>query len=122
MSVRKGNGYEVELAKYLTDNLGIPVNRSPLSGGGFGDIQMADLYGTPDVWVEAKRTEKASVYSAMEQAERGIKARQCPDAPVVITRKNNVDTKDSLVIMRLDDWKDIYRAYLILTGEVKHEQ
>lgn len=122
MSVRKGNGYEVELAKYLTDHLGISVSRSPLSGGGFGDIQMADLYGTPDIWVEAKRTEKASVYAAIEQAERGIKARQSPDVPVVITRKNNVHTKDSLVVMRLDDWKDLYHAYLTLTGDVKHDK
>ena len=118
MSIRKGNGYEVELAKYLSNKLGITVSRSPLSGGGFNDIQMADLYGTPHIWVEAKRTEKASVYNAMEQAERGIKARQCPDSPVVITRKNHINTEDSLVVMRMDDWVDLYSAFLKLTGDI----
>ena len=119
MSTRKGNAYETELSKYLSDNLKIDVSRTPLSGGGFPDIQMADLIGTPDIWVEAKRTERADVYKSIAQAERGIEARQCPDAPVVITRKNNVHTRDSLVVMRLDDWVDLYRAYLTVTGVIK---
>lgn len=118
MSTRKGNAYEVELAQFLTEKLSIPVARSPLSGGGLNDIQMADLIGTPEVWVEAKRTETASVYRAMEQAERGISARQSPDVPVVITRKNRMTTEKSLVVMRLDDWVDLYRAYLMHTGVI----
>ena len=118
MSTRKGNTYEVELAQYLTEKLTIPVARSPLSGGGLNDVQMADLIGTPEVWVEAKRTERVSVYSAIEQAERGITARQSPDVPVVITRKNRMATEKSLVTMRLDDWVDLYRAYLMHTGVI----
>ena len=66
MSTRKGNAYETELSKYLSDNLKIDVSRTPLSGGGFSDIQMADLIGTPDIWVEAKRTERADVYKSIE--------------------------------------------------------
>lgn len=120
MSTRKGNSYEVELAEYLTKSLEINVTRTPLSGGGFNDVQMADLVGTPDIWVEAKRTQRANVYGAMEQAERGIEARNCPDSPVVITRKDHVHTRDSLVVMRLDDWVDLYRAYLTLTGVTKN--
>ncbi len=120
MSTAKGNGYENELAQYLSEKTGIYVSRSPLSGGGLKDVQMADLYGTPEIWVEAKRTERANVYAAMEQAERGIAARDNDDAPVVITRKNNVPTGKSLVVMRLDDWTVLYRAYLIWSG-VLHE-
>jgi len=119
MSSRKGNDYETELSKFLSATLGIDVSRTPLSGGGFSDVQMADLIGTPDIWVEAKRTQRADVYRAMQQAEEGIAARSCPDAAVVITRKNNVPTKNSLVVMRLDDWVDLYRAYLTLTGVIK---
>ena len=122
MSTRKGNVYEVELANYLSNNLKISVARSPLSGGGLNDVQMADLIGTPEVWVEAKRTEKANIYQAMEQAERGIAARQSPDVPVVITRKNRIPTDKSLVVMRLDDWVDLYRAYLMHTGVINGQQ
>lgn len=120
MSARKGNEFENELAAYLSGELdGLKVSRTPMSGGGFTDIQMPDVYGTPDVWVEAKRTERLAVYPAMSQAEAGIAERQAPDMPVVISRKNRMATEDSLVVMRLKDWTALYKTHLEQSGHLK---
>jgi len=116
-SKRKGDGYERELAKWLNHWLfgdEPQVQRAPLSGGGSNPFGggLPDLNGTPFVWVEAKRTEKFSPYAAMEQAERGIEKSRSPDIPVVISRKNRMDTSESLVVMRLGDWLPLYKTFL----------
>ena len=114
---RKGDGYERELAKWLNHWLfgdKPQVQRAPLSGGGanlFGG-GLPDLNGTPFVWVEAKRTEKFSPYAALEQAEAGIEKSNSSDIPVVVSRKNRMDTSESLVVMRLGDWLPMYKAFL----------
>ena len=112
MSQRKGNQYESELAAYLAKDLSLVIARTPLSGGGLGDLQMADLYGTPDLWVEAKRTERLAIYPALSQAEKGIAARDNQDMPAVMSRKNRMATDESIVTMRLKDWIKLYKAYL----------
>ncbi len=114
---RKGDGYERELAKWLDYWLfgsSGHVQRAPLSGGGsnaFGG-GLPDLNGTPFMWVEAKRTEKFSPYAAMEQAEKGIEKSRSRDIPVVLTRRNRMDTSESLVVMRLGDWLPLYKSFL----------
>jgi|TARA_B100000315_G_scaffold197100_1_gene188420 hypothetical protein len=122
-SKRKGDGFEREIAEYLNARL-FPgtrrARRAPLSGGGasFG-VQnsdsgggSADILGAPDVWIEAKRTERFTPYAAMEQAERGIKGQEAPEIPVVINRRNRVSTGDALVVMRFDGWLELYEAFL----------
>ena len=119
---RKGDGYERELAKYLDQKLfGTTgqISRMPLSGGGshLGGGGRADLLGTPTVWVEAKRTEKFSPYAAMAQAENGLAASKTKgEVPVVISRKNNMPTADSLVVMKLSDWIELYSEWLNACG------
>ena len=113
----KGDNYERELALYFNEKLfgGLPVvYRAPLSGGGrnLNGGGQADLTGTPDVWIEAKRTEKFRVHEALSQAERGIKNSSSPDIPVVINRRNQMKTGESVVVMRLDDWLDMYRKVI----------
>lgn len=112
----KGDAYERELAAYLSDALGLQIRRSPLSGGGTSDAQMADLEGVPDLWVEAKRTERFEPRKALEQCATGKARRHCPDLPVVINRRNREATGDSLVVMKLDDWLKLYKAYLVVEG------
>lgn len=114
---RKGDGYEREIARWLDEALfggEQKIFRMPLSGGGahIGGGGRADIIGTPDVWVEAKRTERCQPYAAMEQAERGIKAAKSNEMPVVITRRNRVSTEDSLVMMRMKDWVNLYQTYI----------
>ena len=57
----------------------------------------------------------------MEQAERGIAGFGSPEKPVVIQRRNNMTTAESLVVMRLEDWAVLYEAYLDSLGiHVRH--
>lgn len=114
---RKGDGYERELAKWLDARLfgsQGKITRAPLSGGGsyITGGGRADLIGTPDLWIEAKRTERFVPYAAMAQAETGIHKSDTPEMPVVIQRRNQMKTQDSLVVMRLNDFAFIYEGYL----------
>ena len=118
----KGDGYERELAKYLDDIIfgeeHPKILRAPLSAGGrsFAGGGSADVNGTPDIWLEAKRTEKFAPYSSMDQAEKGIAAKRSCEMPTVFNRKNRMSTEESLVVMRLQDWIKLYRAYLQVKG------
>lgn len=110
---QKGSMYERELAAYFNDCLLLdpPVKRALLSGGGVA-TGGADLVNTPFIHVEAKRTERFQPYKAMEQAEEAIKKSGEEDImPVVINRKNGVKIEDSLVVMRLEDWINLYFTY-----------
>ena len=107
----KGSDYERELAAYLNTALGTTARRALLSGGGRNDGG-ADLEGTPEIHVEAKRTETFAPYAAMEQAEFAISKAREPAIPVVNQRRNNMKTGRSMVVMRMDDWLKFYAAYL----------
>jgi hypothetical protein len=120
---RKGDKYELEVAKYLNDMLHGGRNvawRTPLSGGGassaFGHGGWADLTGVPGIWAECKRTERLKLDDAIRQATRSIRGKNSPDRMAIISRKSNVDISDSLVIMRLHEWLDLYRAFLHSIG------
>jgi Holliday junction resolvase len=116
---RKGSKYENELAKYFREQAGVPAFRSPLSGGGFGHDPMADILGTPGLHIEAKRTERPQILPALEQAEAALSRSYSGDAPIVITRKNNVPTGQSLCVMRLEDFIKLYKVFLLHTGYIK---
>ena len=117
-SQRKGSCYERELAKYFNNNTSLAnVGRAPLSGG--GNVQMsggADLLGTPDLFVEAKRVEKLNFLDAMRQAERNINQTNSPEMPIVINRRNQMTTGQSLCLMRLDDFLKMYQVWLDARG------
>lgn len=117
---QKGDTYEREVAAYLSKNLGLMVSRAPLSGGGrsFMGAGSADLTGIPDFWVEAKRTERFRPYEALEQAERGVEAAKSIDTPIVVSRRNRMDVGQSLVVMRLEDFWPLLKAYLHYLGYV----
>lgn len=116
----KGDLYERELAAYISEQTGITAGRAPLSGGGkVGLAGGADLIGTPGLFVEAKRVERLSFREALSQAELNIKKTRSPEAPIVITRRNRESTGDSLVVMRLDSFLEIYRSHLLASGYVR---
>lgn len=114
----KGDGYERELAAYLNDQLFAgreQVFRTPLSGGGMHVSRgAADLTGTPDLHVEAKRVERLNIRTALAQAERN--AAGTPDTPIVVNRRNREKTGESLVTLRLDEFLKLYAAYLTVAG------
>lgn len=115
----KGDAFERELADHMNQALypNHPVRqiyRTPLSGSfsvhkGVGS---ADLTGTPMLWVEAKRVEKLNFHDAIAQAERGSNACGRVDMPVVVNRRNQQSTEDSLVVLRLKDFMKMYHAFL----------
>ncbi len=116
---QKGDAYERELASYINDATGLQSFRAPLSGGGkVGMVGGADLLGTPDVFVEAKRVERLNFHDAMRQAETNIDKTKSDASPIVINRKSRMKTGDSLCLLRLDDLLKFYRSYLKEKGHV----
>lgn len=116
----KGDNYERQISKYINFHTGLESSRAPLSGGGAQFLVgkdrtgSADIIGVPYVWPECKRTERFSVYEAMAQAMRGVAAKKTGEFPTVFTRRNFMDTENSLVVMLLKDWIKLYKAYLQL--------
>ena len=113
---RKGDKYEVDLAKWFNENIFKEerCQRAPLSGGGKIGFQAggADILGTPFVFIEAKRVERLNFRDGMAQAERNMTATRSPEWPVVVTRRNQEKLDDSYVMMRLKDWREMYEALL----------
>ena len=113
---RKGDGYERELAKYFNKKIfdgENKVQRMPLSGGGaVKSSGGSDLKNTPHIYVEAKRTEKFKIHESMKQVIDNIETSKSKSMPVVITRRNRESTGDSLCILKLDDFIELYRILI----------
>ena len=119
----KGNKYETELAAYINEHTGLSSFRTPLSGGGFTWLpQLADLMGTPELHIEAKRTERPQILKALEQAEEAISKTSADETPIVITRKNLMPIEKSLCVMRLEDFVQLYGSYLQREGHTKENK
>lgn len=110
---RKGSKFENELAAYFNEVCGIDCHRTPLSGGGRGEA-LPDLTGTPGLAIEAKRVERLSVDTWMQQARKNCGL----DRPVVINRKSRQPTHDSYVVLYLQDFADLYSGWLAHHGYV----
>lgn len=115
----KGDKYERELGKYFNEVLGIETaHRAPLSGGGFvgNMVGGADVIGVPDLFIEAKRVERLNFMDAVRQAESNRDKTNSPEVPIVINRRNQMTTGQSLCVLRLDDFIKFYKVYLETTG------
>ena len=115
----KGDRYERELRQYFNDTLEIDTaHRAPLSGGGFvgNMVGGADVIGVPDLFIEAKRVERLNFMEAVRQAEGNRDKTNSPEVPIVINRRNQMKTGQSLCVLRLDDFMKFYKAYLETTG------
>lgn len=116
----KGDKFERELAAHINDKTGLSCFRAPLSGGGkVGMAGGADILGTPDLFIEAKRVERLNFHAALRQAERNIVETRSASCPIVITRKSRMTTGESLALLRLDDFLKYYLAYLRMEGLTK---
>lgn len=106
MARRKGQTGELELAHLLRDH-GFPdVRRTSQYCGKSGDA--SDLVGLPGIHIESKRTERLSLYEAMGQARRDAAASGKGSFPAVFHRRSK---QPWLVVMDLEDWCEMYRAY-----------
>ena len=68
-----------------------------------GKTGQADVEGLPGIHIEVKRTERLSIYDAMEQSSGDGRT---GEVPIVMHRK---DRKDWVVIMRADDFMEMYK-------------
>ncbi len=103
-SRRKGAEGERSAARALSDVLGVPARR----GQQYSGVEGKDVVlGIPGIHVEDKRTEKLSLYPAMQQAIRDAR----PDeVPIVLHRRNG---KQWLAVLNLTD---LMRLARVLTG------
>ncbi len=99
-SKRKGKRGELELAKVLKE-YGYNCRRGQQYSGIGGD----DVVGLNGIHIECKRVEKLNVYEAMKQAVRDANN---DEKPTVFWRRN---MESWLVIMRLEDWIELYREW-----------
>jgi Holliday junction resolvase len=110
-SKRKGKTGELEFARLCREH-GYNVRR----GQQYSGIEGQDVVGLPGVHVEVKRRERLDIYDAVGQATRDAESRGMGELPVVAWRRNNCGW---LVIMRAEDWFELYREYhsdLMLKG------
>lgn len=118
-SKRKGKVGELELARKLRE-LGYDTRRSVQYNGKEEEGQ-ADLLGLPGIHIECKRTEKLSLYDAVNQAKRDSEGKE--EIPVVFHRKNHCEW---VAILPLEDFIKIYREYasgiLLNEGETNENQ
>lgn len=102
-SRQKGVAGERELARKLRE-YGFDARRGQQYSGANGD---ADVIGLTGIHIECKRVERLDLIGAMDQAKRDARA---SEFPAVFHRKNNCEW---LVTMRLDDWMQLYREWLL---------
>lgn len=112
MSKEKGKRGERELANKLKE-YGYNCRRGQQFCGANGD---ADVVGLPGIHLEVKRTERLSIYDAMDQAKRDKKPEEIP---VVMHRRNHCEW---LAIMRLEDFISLYREMEAGLGLYKTQQ
>lgn len=141
----KGDAYEREVAAHFNAHLDPKVRladfrRAPLSGGGVVDsgfdltnteiAPYGPRAGAPSnaptrvfLGIEAKRTERLSLWEAWRQnarhAAHAMRANpnHPPIIPMVITRRNNVPTGDSLVVLSLDSLIQLLNGHVPPPGD-----
>lgn len=110
----KGSAYERELAAFFSETLDLPVFRSRLStrfeGGG-----NSDLHGLPALAVEAKRVERLDFRRAYRQAATNASS---GEIPCVVTRTSRTPTGQSLVVLSLEDFMQLYSDFLRAKGYI----
>lgn len=99
-SKSKGKRGELEWARFCRDQ-GYDCRR----GQQYSGIEGEDVVGLPGIHCEVKRTERLSLYDAMDQARRDATDGQLP---IVAHRRNR---SDWLVVMRAEDWFVLFREY-----------
>lgn len=103
-SKKKGKVGELELARKLRE-YGYDARRTVQYNGKEEEGQ-ADLIGLPGIHIECKRTEKLSLYDAVNQAKRDSAGSD--ELPVVFHRKNN---HEWLAILPLEAFMKLYTEY-----------
>lgn len=115
----KGLNFERELIAFLSSNLGIQLARGVAGAQAFDKAKgSTDIFGMPHLAVEAKRTETFNMRQFMEQTTRNAGV----DIPLIVHRYSRQSMEDSNVVLSLENFLRIYRAYLIHEGFLKDDR
>ena len=101
----KGAAFERHLAKYFSENTSLDAKRGigqTRSGG--AEVSDVDI---PVLHIEAKRHKRCNIKAALKQAIEDANVNG--KIPVAITKD---DRAEILCTMRLDDWINLFNAYL----------
>lgn len=98
----KGANAERELVNLIKDRWGYDVHRGKVFYG------ESDMVGLTGIHPEIKRVEKLNIHKAMQQAKDEALKRS-DGIPTVFFRK---DRGEWLVCQRLEDWIDLYGAWI----------
>lgn len=110
----KGLKYEREIVAHLNQRLGIECARGVAGAQAFDQSKgSSDIFGAPRLAIEAKRTERFTLNEFMAQAVRNATA---DNLPVVFHRQSRQPIGLSTVAMQLDDFLEIYDAFLKYHG------
>jgi len=112
-SRRKGVHGELEASHFLTALFDLPVRRGQQYAGGHDS---ADIFGLPGIHVEVKRTERLSLYEAINQAKQDAGA---DEVPLVLHRRNR---KEWLAIVPADDLINLTTAIVRLARDGQRDK
>ena len=73
---------------------------------------MENFASKNDNSIEAKRTEKFQIHQSVAQVKENIGISQSDAMPIVITRRNRQETGDSLCVLKLDDFLELYKLLI----------
>jgi hypothetical protein len=112
-SRRKGKAGELEASHFLSALFGLPCRRGQQYAGG---PYSPDVVGIDGLHIEVKRTERLSLYKAIEQAKHDAG----PDeVPMVLHRRNR---KPWLAIFEADDLISLTANILHLAKNLNNKQ
>jgi len=104
----KGSNFERSLAKLLTEKTNKEFKRG-LGQTRLGGEEVSDVYSDelPLIHIEAKCQKRCNIKAAIQQATDDT--RETGKIPVVITKD---DRSEILVTMKINDWLELFNAYL----------
>jgi hypothetical protein len=104
----KGSKWELDVARYFNER-GFPEVERRYGAG--ATLDKGDINGVKDTVVEAKNWAKISLSTIMDEALVEQKNAKKKFGISVIKRRNR-NVKDAYVVMTLEQWIDLYNAYV----------
>ena len=104
----KGSKWELDVARYFNER-GFPEVERRYGAG--ATLDKGDINGVKDTVVEAKNWKKIELSTIMDEALVEQKNAKKKFGISVIKRRNR-NVKDAYVVMTLEQWVDLYTAYV----------
>lgn len=104
-SKRKGTAFETEVCRYLTEHLGLPIERRALAG----ILDRGDCTGIPGWILEMKNCRSIDLAGWMDEA---LKEAANDGAPfyAVVAKRRTKNVSQAYVVMPLEIWAQWWRG------------